>query len=430
MPAAINPDTVIRFFSLALATTAVIASTQAHAAGFMIRENSAISVGMVFAGHGSRADSPSTAFNNPAGMTSLADKGFEVGAAAVLPVLNFSGSATAAGHPLPASGGSKDPSSVVPNLYWVFGNSQLSGGIAITAPFGLGSEYDSTWPGRYLGIKTRAVTIDVNPNVAYRLSDTFSVGAGISAQYMKFDQTSALPQFAIFGPAAPDALYRFKGHDWAVGYNLGLLWDPAPTTHIGLTYRSKIDHGLKGSLDFTGVIPALGLTSSAASAGVRLPATAGLSITQDVTPDFSFSADVQFTNWSLLQEAIIRSTNPPFPMELGYRDSWFVSVGGSYALNPDLRLRAGLGWDETPVTNAFRAVSLPDEDRILAGVGATYRVSPALALDVGYLHSFPARHATMNGSINNTDPLTHAVTLNGHFNVNVDVIALSLRYKT
>jgi hypothetical protein len=35
----------------------------------------------------------------------------------------------------------------------------------------------------------------------------------------------------------------------------------------------------------------------------------------------------------------------------------------------------------------------------------------------------------MNGSVNNTDPLTHAVTLNGHYNVNVDVIALSLRYR-
>ena len=395
----------------------------------MVRENSGIGVGMVFAGNGSRADSPSTAFNNPAGMAFLSDKGFELGTTAILPQMNFSGSATVMGQPLPASGGSKDSKSVIPNLYWVFGNDRLAGGIAVTVPFGEGSEYDSNWAGRYLGIKTRAMTVDVNPNVAYRLTDTLSIGGGISAQYMKFDMSSALPQFVMFGPGTPDALYRFKADDWAVGFNLGVLWEPDTATRIGLTYRSKIDHGLKGTLDFTGALPLLPLTSGAASAGVRLPATAGFSITHDVTPGLSFSADVQYTNWSVLKQAIITSANPPFPMPLGYRDSWFVSVGGSYDVNPALRLRAGFGWDQTPVTDAFRAVNLPDTDRLLAGIGFTYRVTPELALDAGYQHSFPAHPSSMNTSVNNTDPLTQAVTLNGHYNVNVDVVALSLRYK-
>jgi long-chain fatty acid transport protein len=395
----------------------------------MVRENSAIGVGMVFAGNGSRADSPATAFNNPAGMSYLRDKGVELGTAAILPVMNFRGAATAFGQAIPGSGGSKDSTSVIPNLYWVGGNSRLTGGIAITAPFGMGNEYDSTWAGRYVGIKTQAFTVDINPSVAYRLSDSVSIGAGISAQYFKFDMTSALPQFVIFGPATPDALYRFRGDDWAAGFNVGVLWAPTTTTRIGLTYRSKIDHQLKGSLEFTGALPVLGLTSGAASAGVRLPATAGLSISHDTTPSLSFSADVQFTNWSVLKQAIITSANPPFPMELGYRDSWFVSAGGSYNVNPALTLRAGLGWDQTPVTDAFRAVNLPDADRLLAGIGLTYRFTQALALDGGYQHSFPAHPASMNASINNTDPLTHAVTLNGRYNVNVDVVALSLRYK-
>jgi len=229
----------------------------------MVRENSGIGVGLVFAGNGSRADSPSTAFNNPAGMTYLRDKGFELGMTAILPRMGFSGSATVMGQPLPATGGSKDSSSFIPNFYWVFGNDRLSAGIAVTAPFGEGSEYDSTWAGRYLGIKTRALTVDINPNVAYRVSDGLSVGAGISAQYMKFDMSSALPQFVMFGPGTPDALYRFQADDWAVGFNLGALLEPSTTTRIGLTYRSKIDHGLKGSLDFTGTLPLLGLASGA-----------------------------------------------------------------------------------------------------------------------------------------------------------------------
>jgi long-chain fatty acid transport protein len=410
---------------------AALSSAQASAAGFMVRENSAAGIGTVFAGNGSRADTPATAFNNPAGMMRLTGTEVELGIATIIPSLKFHGSATAMGGPVSGTNGDDAGRVVfVPNLYWTFALSdRWKGGIAITAPFGLGVAYDSPWVGRYLGIKTSALAADINPNIAYRLTPALSIGAGVSAQYLKLDTSSALAQFVIFGPGAPDALYRFNAHDWAFGYNLGALLELDGGARIGLTYRSQIDHRIKGDLDFTGTNPVLGLVSGAAAADVHLPATTGLSITEDLSPDLSLSADIQFTQWSVFKRVVIESGNPPFPNEEHYRDSWLISVGGVYRLNDIWSLRAGLGWDQTPITDAFRAVNLPDADRYLVGAGFGYKLSDAATLDGAYEHSFASEHASMNNSFNNTDPITHAVVLNGKYNVAVDIVALSVRYK-
>ena len=421
----------VRAAAVFVGCISALASTEALGSGFMVRENSAASVGMAFAGNGSRADTPATVFNNPAGMTRLTDDEVELGIAGIIPNVEFHGTASARGAPLSGTNGDNAGRVViVPNLSWTFGlTDRWKAGLAVTVPFGLGVAYDSPWVGRYLNIKTSALAIDINPNVAYRLSPGLSLGAGISAQYLKLDTTTAIPQFAIFGPGAPDAFYRFNAHDWAFGYNLGALVELDGATRVGLTYRSQVDHRIKGDLDFTGTSPILGLVSGPAAANAHLPATAGASITKDLSSDLSLSADIQFSQWSVFKRVVIESANPPFPNEERYRDSWMVSVGGVYRLDDIWKLRAGLAWDQTPVTDAFRAVTLPDEDRYLLGVGFGYKLSDAASLDGAYEHSFASKHASMNNSFNNTDPITHAVALNGTYDVAVDIVAFSLRYK-
>jgi long-chain fatty acid transport protein len=424
------PRSTVRNCAALVGLGAIVASANAVAGGFMVRENSAAGVGTVFAGNGSRADDPSTVFNNPAGMTHLLQDEVEFGTTAIVPSMSFNGSATAGGFPVSGgTGGNAMRFAAVPNAYWVFGiNDRLKAGVAITAPFGNGIAYNSPWAGRYLNVKTTSLTADINPGIAFKANDWLSVGAGVSAQYLKLDLTSAIPQFVIFGPGTPDAFYRFNADDWAFGFNLGTTVELGQGTRVGLTYRSAVNHRIKGSLDFTGAAPALNLISGPAAANMHLPATSGISFTRDFGPDFSLSADVQFTQWSALKTIFIESQNLPFPFDLRYRDTWMMSVGGVYRLNDRWLVRGGLGWDQTPVTDAFRMVNLPDEDRYLVGVGLGYKLNEAMSLDLGYQHSF-AIHASMNGSANNTDPFTHAVTLNGKYNVPVNVVAFSLRWK-
>jgi len=425
-----------RFFRalpvLAILLAALPAAGPASAAGFMVRENSAETVAMSYAGTGSRAAGPDTVFSNPAGMTRL-ETGFEAGAVAILPSATFNGSARQAtptgSVPLAGNnGGDSGRAALIPDLYGVVRlTDNLAAGLAVTVPFGNSNEYDTGWIGRYLGTKTAAMSTDINPAIAWQIDESWSVGAGFSAQYLKLDVTSAIDQAAIFGPGAPDAFYRFKAHDWAFGYNLGMLVDLGGT-RIGLTYRSDIDHRIEGTLDFTGASPLLGMVSGPARAGARMPATTGLSVTSEVTPDLTVSADVQFTQWSVFKSVVIESQNPPFPNVEGYRDSWMVSLGGVYKLDESWSIKSGIAFDETPVTSKYRAVTLADTDRYLLGVGAQVKLTDNMAMEAAYGHSFAFNHPNMNSSINNTDPITHSATLNGRYDINVDIVAFTFRY--
>jgi len=417
-----------------MATTATVcavqfvASKEALASGFMIRENSAESIATVYAGNASRADDVSTVFNNPAGMSWLQGSQVEVGSAAVFPSIQFQGNATVMGSPIPGDNSRNGgPSALIPHLYGMFDlTDKLKAGIAVTVPFGNTIDYTPTWSGRYVNTKTAAITADINPNISYRISDRLSVGGGVSLQYLKIELTSAIPQFLIFGPTAPDGNYKLKEDGWAWGFNLGVLAEPWDGTRLGLTYRSKIDHHTKGTLNFN-ANPLLGLVSGSATTDLNLPASIGGSITQQITPDFSLSSDVQFTQWDVFKQVVAKSANPPFTFVENYRNSWMVSVGGVYRLNDTWSLRGGLGFDESPTTDAFRDSGVPDKSRVMVGTGFAYRFSGATSLELGYAHYFATGHASMDTSVNSIDPLTGAVILHGHYTNHLDFVALSLR---
>ena len=416
---------------LLMALALLAAARPAWAAGFMVRETSAGAVAEAFAGNGSRADAADTAFTNPAGLPYLRGDEVEAGAALILPSVNFRGVARFKGAAISGDeGGDSGLTAAIPDFYATYRLSEdVTAGLAVTAPFGNANEYNADWYGRYLGLKTAARSIDINPSLGWRINDMFSVGGGVSAQYLKLDVTSAIDQAAIFGVPAPDALYRFQAHDWGYGFNLGLLAQLDDATRIGLTYRSAVSHDIKGTLDFTGASPLLGLVSGPAHASTRLPASTDLSLTSDVAPNLSVSADLQFDQWSSFKTVTIQSANPPFVNNENYRDSWMIALGAAYHLDPAWTLKAGLAWDQTPVVSRFRAVSLPDGDRYLIGLGAAYQWNDHTSLEGGYGHSFALDHPNMNASLNNTDPITHAVTLSGEYSVSVDILALSLRYK-
>jgi long-chain fatty acid transport protein len=299
----------------------------------------------------------------------------------------------------------------------------ISVGIAITAPFGNSNEYDSQWSGRYLGTKTAALSADINPAIAWKIDDTWSVGAGLSVQYMRLAVSSAIPQAVIFNAPVADGFLRFKASDWAVGFNLGVMADFGDT-RVGLTYRSGVDHDIEGRLDFTGVSPLLGMMSGPAHARANLPSTTTLSVTTQLDPDLSVSADIQYTHWSVFKDVTIMSANPPLANIENYRDAWMLAVGGRYRLDDSWSLMAGVSLDQSPVTSRYRAVTLPDGDRILFGVGAELRLNDAMTVQGAFAHAQPLANPTMNVSVNNTDPITHAVVLHGKYDVNVEIVAL------
>lgn len=438
-----------------------LGAPEVQASGFAIRENSAEALGTAFAGNASSATFLSTIFNNPAGMTEFTGDRAQIDASLILPSTRFEGGATeTCAHcsllPLPpfstpgtfpisgSGSGNAGQAAFVPAGYVMHSFSDdLKFGIAMTVPFGLSTIYPDGWVGRYFGVRSALQTLDFNPNVAYRVNQWLSVGAGVSAQYMNADLTQAIDQNGIagapplpFGPL-PDGRLRVHGDDWGFGFNGGVLLKPMPGTNIGLTYRSRVRHTIEGSADFTGiVIPSPFLTSSSARATIVTPDSADLSITQVITDQLRLAMDVQWTDWSVFKSlgvfrtsGVLAGTNLAPATPENFRNTWFVSVGGTYNWDEHWTFRAGVAYDETPVRNGFITVRLPDADRFWLAFGAGYKFSDGFSVDLGVAHIF-MRDSNLNSSVNSTLLQPGSIDrISGKFANQVDLISLQTRFK-
>jgi long-chain fatty acid transport protein len=407
----------------------------ALASGFQVRENSSALQGTAFAGAASKADDVSTIFNNPAGMTRLS--GYQVGGGVTLivPYGSFSGTGTtAAGTPI---AGSVDQDAgtpeAVPNLYGLASISDdLKVGLAVTTPFGLVTTYDSDWVGRYQAIKSALRTIDVNPNVAYRVNSYLSVGAGMSAQYAYTELSNAINSTAVVQAAGlpltlPDGNATVKGNSWSWGYNFGVLLEPRPDTRIGATYRSRITQHLNGDVSFT-VPTALSalptFRSGPASAKLVLPDTATLSITHDVTRDWTIMSDVSWTHWSLFKNLTINNdqggviTSRPE----NWRDTVFFALGTEYRPTDKWALRFGVAADRTPVEDQSRTARIPDANRYWVAFGAGYSILPGVTVDAAYTHIF-------GGTVLIDETSPTADVLSGSYDTRVDIFSVSTQVK-
>jgi long-chain fatty acid transport protein len=441
------------------ALVCVLGARDAQASGFAIRENSAEALGTAFAGNASSAAFLSTIFNNPAGMTEFTGDRAQTDASLIVPSEKFSGRASETcaglGHapafcpPVPTSfpiagdnGGDAGKAGFIPALYALHSLSpDVKVGLAITVPFGLQTQYSSTWVGRYLGIKSQVQSLDINPNVAYRVNDWLSVGGGISANYLYAELTKAIDFNAISANppgSIGDGQARFNGADWSWGYNAGVLLKPMEGTNVGIAFRSRVLHKLQGDQNFTGVPFPFFLNPAFANSpgrvSLNLPANLDVSVTQKITDQLRIAADVQWTQWSSLQQlVVIRDSGSPVAGSLvpeRFRDTVFASVGATYNVDEHWTARVGVAYDESPVTDGFRTVALPDADRYWISFGGGYKFSDGFSVDAGYAHIFIPGNPSISNSVNSKALFPGGVDkLTGSYRASVDLVSLQARFK-
>src|SRR5581483_9749452 len=133
-------------------------------------------------------------------------------------------------------------------------------------------------------------------------------------------------------------------------------------------------------------------------------------VTQTVMPRLKVSLTAQWTQWSSIKSITFQSTTTAPAVNLGFYDTWFTSIGANYQLDDRWTLRAGAGYDQSPVSDRYRTVSIPDNDRYMLGLGFGYKINEALTLDGAYAHYFAA-NASMSNSINNTDSASPTPTV-------------------
>lgn len=383
---------------LAIASALGGASGMASAAGFALIEQSGSGMGNAFAGAAATAEDASTIFFNPAGLTKLESRQVTLAAHVVDIKTEFSNSgastAPATIGSVGGNGGNAGDTVVIPNAYLSMPlGDKFVLGLGLNAPFGLATEYDPDWVGRFQGIKSELMTINVNPTVAYKVNDMVSVGFGINYQQLDAELTNKVSGAAINGAfAGQEFNAKLEADDDGWGWNVGVLFDAGPSTRIGASYRSTVEYELEGSITVTN--PA-GTTfapaSGAATADITMPDMFSLSLVQKLSDRIDLLADVTFTRWSEIQQ--IRIVNPANgatrdTLVLNFDDTYRYSVGMNYRFSETFIGKIGVALDESPVSDRDRTVRLPDNDRKWVSMGGSMKVGTSGKLDFGYSHLF------------------------------------------
>ena len=473
-----NVKRACRFRRTRLATavgSAVLSLAAGHAgvaygSAFALQEQSGSGLGNAFAGGAAVAEDAATIFTNPAGMSRLTNMQAAVAGSVICLQAKFSdnGSLPASLQTLGGNGGDAGSCAVIPALYLASPiNNQWSVGIGVNVPFGLKTEYDSDWIGRFQAVKSKIETINVNPAVSFKASDMVTIGGGANYQHLKAELTSRVNYAGAIGLAAQQAAAagqipaaaitpiltaysgaqsdaKITGNDGAWGWNIGVLVNIDPQTRFGASYRSTIKYDVSGSAEFSNppvpalpasLAPVAGALANAVNGvlangdvklSLKVPDTANVSIFRQIDSKWDVMADVQYTGWSTVQNlTIVRSTGAVLSTTPeNFRDTWRASIGANYHYSDQWMFRGGLAFDQSPIRDALRTPRLPDNDRTWISFGAQYKFSPQLLLDAGYTYIF-VKDPSINQNAGSTP--TNGL-ISGTYKSNVNIVAAQVTY--
>ena len=380
--------------SSVLATTA---SQQAAAAAFNLNEHSASGLGRAFAGEAVIADNAAVLARNPAAMTRFKAMEMSVVGTYARPNIDLQGRSD-----VPALGMSANdldanniaPDAVIPAMYLIQPiNDQWAWGTALFTNFGLSTDFEDDYDAGLIGGKTELITYNFNPNLAYRLNEQWSFGAGISAIYADATLIRHAGATSAANPllSHDTELVKLTGDTWGWGWNAGTLFEYNENHRWGLTYRSgttlSFDGKFSGRAAGVKSLSPLEFNTVDGSLDLELPAIAEISGYHRVAPQFALHYSVQWTDWSVFKDLTATSDDcndgtagQCFSKDEEFKDSWRYALGGTYYLDPQWTLRAGMALDKQA---SFNTISIPDTQRLWYSLGGSYQATEALSLDLG-----------------------------------------------
>jgi long-chain fatty acid transport protein len=447
----IIPHTPITVLALGIAGSLAFAS-QAHAAAFQLKENSAKGLGRAFAGSISAPGDASVIATNPGAMRGLDGRQFQADLSVISFSADFEGSGSylgGLGGPIGGgNGGDAGKVAPVPAAYFhvPFGeDDKLHFGMSLTAPFGFATDYDRDWVGRYNGVKTELEAVDLGFALSYDVNPYLSFGASVFVQHLSIELANAIDFGTIlytggaaqlgFRPGNADGFSTIKGSNNEIGFTIGALISPTEDTHFGIAYRSRTEHDIddgKAYFDVPGNAAAVlaqvrpgWFVDTGGRATVTLPETLTFSFTHKVNDRWSVMGDLSRTAWAPAFDSVtvaFDSDQADTVLEFGYDDTTFASLGADYRLSDTVTLRGGVAYDETPTSYQHRDVRVPDQTRKWLSLGLSWTPSEKVEYNFGYTHLF----------VNDSNVDTTSATANrvrGTYDVGGDIFAASINYK-
>ncbi|MCT8126342.1 outer membrane protein transport protein [Alishewanella sp. BS5-314] len=444
---------MLRKTSVATAVLVALSSLTVQAEGYKLLEQSVSSMGNAYAGRGAQITDATLVYSNPAALTELKGEHLSGGLNLIHARTRYSDAQAVNARGLEVTGrdhGKVLLTEVVPFAFYSQQlNDDLSWGLGFYVPFGLSSNYQQDWVGRYFADETAVQIVSLQPALGYKLTDWLSVGGAISLNraegtLSKYKDHSGLCELGsgiaqlagrdLSNAAFCDSHYEVTGSDVSLGYTLALHAEPLSGTRLALIYHSAVRYTLSGDSEITntpitaataGNTPGLisvapGLPLVDASTGrfaardlltersklaLTTPATLTFSLDQQLNAKFSVQGSVLWTGWSVFKsiDIVSKDANPSISLSTGaqlggtgyigyipeyWHDTWSFSLGATYQYQADLTLRAGIAYDENPIHTVHKTARIPTSDRIWLTTGLTTRLSAQSTLDLAYGYMF------------------------------------------
>lgn len=356
-----------------------------HGAGFGIFEQGSKAMGMAGA-FVAQADDPSAMFHNVGGLAFLKEREFQAGGT----IISSSGAEFEGAAPFPGPGTTEGMASLLevpPHFYWVEPlNERWTFGLAVNSPFGLTTEWDEPdFTGRFVSREASVVTVDINPNLGWKLSDRVGIGFGPIIRTAGIELIRNQAAINPFTATATDIAVIDLESDFetGVGFQFGFNQRVNNSFSWGFAYRGaiEIDFGgdgnltqvLSGSPQFDALVAAslpFNQTLSIETT-IEFPEMAMFGVAVALSPNWLVEVDANFTGWSSLDEVVIDFGGqlPVTTLRQDWDDVNNYRLGFRWDSGPRTQWRFGYVFDETPQPLTTFGPLLPDGDRNGVTVG-------------------------------------------------------------
>jgi len=330
---------------------------------------------------------PESAWVNPAGMSGLKASAVTVGVGGLLPTYKWDTQVAEAGGD---NGGDSGAGDVLPSVYFVTPiGDKFHFGISYFNPLGgvngTGWDFGDTFTGRYGSQVLTFASNAIAASLSWKASDKWSVGAGVSEQWLNVNYSAAINTKNHPGDGKADFIDL---SDWSTRWFLGTQYQVAPATLVGLVYRSKWTPKLTGDLVFSNL--PIDVPTSGFEMDLVLPQQLELGIQHALSQTWILDLTFDWENWSQFNNMIIGldidGVNPPEPIQADVKWTNTYAVGANMThvmAQGKTFLNFGVNYASSPVNDENRIIQLPVDDAWTLSLGAAHSFSKSLTGSLG-----------------------------------------------
>jgi long-chain fatty acid transport protein len=366
---------------------AMMAASAAFGSGFMIPEQGAKASSMAGA-FTAIADDPSAIYYNVAGIAQQRRLAGTAGATFITFDNTFLGDPN---NELTSGsfGRYDDHLFIIPNAYGIIPiGENLTFGIGTFAAFGLRTDWEDPWVGRFISQDVNLKTASLQPSLAWQTTDgRIAVGAGVEYRRARVTLERNQGQLNPFNGRISDVANIYLDGEWGsdIGWNVGALFKPTERFRLGVSYRADMDIDIEGDADFTQIPTGFPQVDAIVAAG--LPPDQAISTTipfpAHLAVGFGYSGavwdidfDVTHTTWSRFKRLLVEFEQTPainLDRPQNWEDTMSFRLGGTRPVTESWDIRLGALYDQNPQPEEAVGPLLPDADRFAVSMGLGFQ---------------------------------------------------------